>query len=38
MKQAYEAPVSQLVYIATADIITSSTEDTEGDDFGTDII
>lgn len=37
MKQAYEAPVSQLVYISTADIITSSV-DTEEDDFGTSII
>lgn len=37
MKKIYEAPTSELIYIASADIITISTEDVAEDTLGTGI-
>lgn len=37
MKKIYEAPTSELIYIASADIITVSLIDTVADDFGVEI-
>lgn len=37
MKKIYEAPTSELIYIATADIITVSNIDVAADDFGAEI-
>ena len=38
MKKIYEAPVSELIYLTTADIITASPADSRVDDFEDDII
>ena len=37
MKKIYEAPTSELIYIASADIITTSGEDVAADTLGTGI-
>ncbi len=37
MKKIYEAPTSELIYIASADIITVSQIDAIADDFGAEI-
>ena len=37
MKKIYEAPTSELIYIASADIITTSQIDAMTDEFGTEI-
>ena len=38
MKKIYEAPTSELIYIASADIITVSNIDAVADDFGDEIM
>ena len=38
MKKIYEAPTSELVYLASADIITASPVDSRVDNFDEDII
>ena len=38
MKKIYEAPTSELVYLASADIITASPIDSRVDNFDEDII
>ena len=39
MKKIYEAPTSELIYIASSDIITvSQTADAQADTLGTDIL
>lgn len=38
MKNFYEAPTSELIYIASSDIITVSPVDAQSDPFGGDIL
>lgn len=38
MKKIYEAPTSELIYIASSDIITTSPVDAEADPFTGDIL
>ena len=38
MKKIYEAPVSELIYLTSADIITASPADVEVDNFDEGII
>ena len=38
MKKVYEAPISELIYLTSADIITASPADSRVDDFEDDII
>lgn len=38
MKKIYEAPTTELVYMASADIITESAQDARADNFDENII